>query len=92
MENFITFVLILSSIAISSASPTTSTTEASEFKDPRDPTFFERMFFTGLDMGVNLSETFLPKVMKNSQYLPKFNESWSNKMIDFFRIKIFYPL
>ena len=95
MANFIVFVLILSSVAISSASPTTSTTpttEASEFKDPRIPTFFEKMFFTGLDMGVNLSEKFLPKVMKNSQYLPKLDKSWTFKCFTHCRHKYYVVL
>ena len=60
MENFVAIVLILSSV---SAAPTTSITESSEFMDPRKPTFFERQFFTALDVGARLSKQILPKVM-----------------------------
>ena len=66
MEKLVAFVLILSSVATSSVSQTASTTEASEFMDPREPTFFEKGFFTGLNMGVHLSEKFLPRVIKNA--------------------------
>ena len=63
MENYIAIVLILSTVSPSAVSQTTSTSESSEFMDPRKPTFFERKFFTALDMGAKLSKTILPSVI-----------------------------
>ena len=63
MENFVTIVVILSTVSASMVSQTTSSTDSSEFMDPREPTFFERQFFTALDMGAKLSQQILPSVI-----------------------------
>ena len=62
MENFVAIVLILSTVSASAVSQTASTAESSEFMDPRKPTFFEKKFFTALDMGAKLSQQILPSV------------------------------
>ena len=61
MENYIAIVLILSTVSAPTVSQSTS--ESSEFMDPREPTFFERKFFTALEMGAKLSKTILPSVI-----------------------------
>ena len=61
MENYIAIVLILSTVSAPTVSQSTS--ESSEFMDPREPTFFEKKFFTALDMGARLSKKILHSVI-----------------------------